>query len=207
MSELIEKYDDVIKKIDENNKILEQLIENSEDVIKYLDLILENKDLDTKKATLFQDVQIKKYDSCAHILVYTKIEHDRVEGRTYKSCGCIKCGLDNSVLDCKKEYLDLNKKIMYDYLELRISKHLSFDGISGRKTEVFCNLELAQAIYAKIKKEHPNITDELAIMYFKIALDNIRNIKVSDARKASRAQRLALSKDFKSWNATDVHCQ
>ena len=47
----------------------------------------------------------------------SKVEHDSWEGRVYKSCGCIKCGLDDSVLDKKREWLSFHQKIMYDYLK------------------------------------------------------------------------------------------
>lgn len=40
--------------------------------------------------------------------------------------------------------------------------------------------------------------------YFEIALDNIRNIKVSDERKVSRVKRLLLRANFNKWNVADV---
>ena len=132
-------------------------------------------------------------------MVYSEIDYDVHEGRKYISYGCIKCGLDNSALDSDRECLPGSKEIMYDYL--RKNKNC-FD--KGIKTKVFCDLDLARAIYSKIKSTHPNIDDETARKYFEISLDDIRNIKVSDERKVSRAKRLSLKPDFKKWNDYDV---
>ena len=144
----------------------------------------------------------QEYDSCSHVLVFSKIEHDRWEGRTYKSSGCMKCGLDNSVLDCHRRYLPFDKAIMYDYLK---KKGPSFTYRTGIETNIACDLDLAQEIYRKIKIAHPNIDDKTAIQYFKNALDHIRSVDVSDERKESRVKRLSLNPSFKSWNGRDVH--
>ena len=81
---------------------------------------------------------------------------------------------------------------MYDFM---------YGGVyrSGIDTKMFCDLDLAKAIYSKIREAHPNIDDETARKYFEIALDNIKNIKVSDERKTSRAKRLSLSLKFYKW--------
>ena len=119
------------------------------------------------------------------------------EGCTHKSCGCIKCGLDGSVSNQDREYLSFSQKIMYDYLR----KH----HLRGKETNITCDLELAHAIYSKVKEVHPDINDDTAIGYFEIALNNIRNTKVSEERKTNRAKRLSLGPKFKNWNASDVH--
>lgn len=75
----------------------------------------------------------------------------------------------------------------------------------GIYTKISCNLNLARAIYSKIKEAHPDIDDETATKYFKVALTNIRNTEVSDKRQKDRAKRLSLSPKFNSWNASDVH--
>ena len=62
-----------------------------------------------------------------------------------------------------------------------------------------CNLQLAMAIYNKIIEKYPDIDDETALKYFEIALDNIRDIKVSSKRKRSRAIRLNLNPNFSNW--------
>lgn len=86
---------------------------------------------------------------------------------------------------------------MYDYL--------SEKDLRGKETKIACNLDLAQAIYSKIKEMHPDIVDDMAVKYFEIALDNIRNIKASEERKTNRAKRLSLDPEFKSWYASGVH--
>lgn len=196
MSKLKQKYDELTE---QRKKIIEEIkpLEESETVKRYLELKQQNKDLYNQQLNLYKDIKEEEYTSCEHILVYSKIDYDRFEGRSYKSCGCIKCGLDNSVLDSNSEYLSGDRKIMYHYLRKKY--------LTGIETKIVCDLDLAQTIYSKIKQAHPNIDDKTAIEYFETALNDIRNIKVSDDRKVSRAKRLSLNLGFKRWNGSNVH--
>lgn len=196
MSNLKKEYDEITE---QRKKIIEEIkpLEENDVVKKYFELKKQNENLYEKQLTLYKEMKEEEYKCCEHVLVYSEIEHDGYDGRTYRSCGCIKCGLDNSVSKRKREWLPFSQKIMYDYLS---EKYLS-----GMETKIACDLDLAQAIYSKIKETHPGIDDEMAIKYFEIALDNIRNIKVSEERKTNRAKRLSLNPKFNSWNGSDVH--
>ena len=195
MSELKKEYDEIIEQravvIDE----LKQL-ENNEVVKKYLELKEKNDSLYNKQLNLYDSIKREEYDECKHILVFSKIDYDSYEGRTYRRCGCIKCGLDNSVLDQERDWLPHTRKIMYDYLRNNY--------LNGIQTKILCDIKLATSIYSKIKDANPDIDDETAIKYFEIALYNIRNIEVNDERKISRAKRLSLSPKFKRWNGGDI---
>ncbi len=201
MDNLKKEYDEIIEL---RNRIIKEMkvLEENESIKRYFELEKQNKSLYANQLRLFTTMKEQEYDSCSHILVFSKIEHDRWEGRTDKSSGCIKCGLDNSVLDCDRRYLPFDKEIMYNYFKKKRGYSAYLTGI---ETKIACNLDLAQAIYRKIKIAHPNIDDETAIQYFKNALDNIRNVNVSEERKESRAKRLSLNPSFKSWNGRDVH--
>lgn len=194
MSNYKKEYDELIK---QREKIVAEIkeLEKNETVIRYIELTKQNETLYKQQQNLYKDIKESKFSSCKHILVYSRIDYDRYEGRTYKRCGCIKCGLNNSVLN--GDYRLLIEGIMYNYLRNNY--------FSGIETKVACDLDLAQAIYSKIKEAHPDIDDKTAIKYFEIALDNIRNIKVSDDRKVSRAKRLSLNPDFKRWNVKDIY--
>ncbi len=196
MSNLEKDYEEITK---QRQRIIEEMnnLEENEVIKRYFELRKQNESLYKKQVDMCKSMKLKNYKSCKHILVYSKIDYDRYEGRTYKSCGCIKCGLDNSVLDFDRKYLPFSKQVMYDYL--------TDDYLTGKQTDVVCDLDLAQAIYSKIKENNPKIDDETATKYFEIALDNIRNIKVSDDRKTSRVKRLSLDSGFKRWNSIDVH--
>lgn len=89
---------------------------------------------------------------------------------------------------------------MYGYL-----KENCLYTLKGFETNIVCDLNLAQAIYSKIKQAHPNIDDETSMKYFETTLNDIRNIKVSEERKVSRAKRLSLHPNFTRWNSYDVH--
>lgn len=196
MSDLKEKYEELkaqrIRIIDE----LKALREDKK-VKRYIELQEQNETLYNRQLDLSKEIKKEEYSSCEHVLVYSEIDYDRYEGRTYKSCGCIKCGLDGSVSNQDREYLSFSQKIMYDYLR---KPHLR-----GKETNITCDLELAHAIYSKIKEVHPDIDDDTALGYFEIALNNIRNTKVSEERKTNRAKRLSLGSKFNNWNASDVH--
>ncbi len=145
----------------------------------------------------YKKITEEDYNSCNHILVFSKIDYDRYEGRTHRSCRCIKCDLDNSVLDKDKEFLSFYENIMFEYLMKK--------SLSGMETNITCDLNLAHAIYIKIRVAHHDIDDKTVIRYLKKALDDIRNIKVSEDRKNKRAKRLSLAPGFKRWNEIDFH--
>ena len=195
MSKLKEEYEEVKKRsVNVVNEIKQ--LENSDIVKRYLDLKKECDRLYDKQISLYSAIKHEEYDECKHILVYSKVDFDRYEGRTYRYRGCIKCGLDNSVLGEENDYLLYSRKIMSNYLQ---KKHLE-----GITIDVCCDIDLATSIYSKIKEAHPNIDDKTAIKYFEIALDNIRNIEVNDERKVSRAKRLSLNPKFRKWNGNDI---
>ncbi len=200
MKNLKEEYNHIIEQ--RRNVVAEmQLLGKIEEVKRYLELEKQNQSLYDQQLRLYRDVKMQEYSSCNHILVYSQIDYDRYEGRTHTSCGCIKCGLDNSVLNGSRDWLTGTQKIMYDYLK----KNYLSSNFGGIQTEVICDIDLAQAIYDKIKSVHPDIDDETAVSYFEIALDHIRNIKVSDERKANRAKRLSLDSSFQAWDSKSVY--
>ena len=196
MSDLKRKYEELKNQREKTIEELNQLREDDR-VKRYIELLSKNETLYNEQIALYQELKKEEYRSCNHILVYSEIDYDRYEGRSYKSCGCIKCGLDGSVSSQSREYLPFSQKIMYDYLR---KNHLR-----GKETNIACDLDLAHAIYSKVKEVHPDIDDDTAIGYFEIALNNIRNTKVSEERKTNRAKRLSLGSKFKNWNASDVH--
>ena len=196
MSDLKRKYEELENQREKTIEELNQL-EEDDRVKRYVELQSKNETLYNKQIALYQELKKEEYSSCNHILVYSEIDCDRYEGRSYKRCGCIKCGLDGSVSSQSREYLPFSQKIMYDYLR---KNHLR-----GKETNIACDLDLAHAIYSKVKEVHPDIDDDTAIGYFEIALNNIRNTKVSEERKTNRAKRLSLGSKFKNWNASDVH--
>lgn len=172
-------------------------LENYDVVKKYIELNDKAKLLEKKEKELYESFKNKEYDACDHVLVNTKIVTDVYDGDVYEYPGCIKCGLDSEVLCNNSDLLPMDKKVMYDY----IIKH----GIEGFKTHIACDMDLASSIYTKIKEAHPDIDDELAVKYFDRALTDIREKKVSEERKISRAKRLVLKPQFKKWQSRDVN--
>lgn len=178
-------------------------LEENEAVKEYLDLCKQSDQLLREQKQLYTQVKVEEYSSCNHIWVNTLHEYDSCEGRSYNYYGCIKCGLDRRVLHLMENYHDQDwltkeQRIMYNFLTNNQSDF-------GIKTNLLCDLDLAKAIYSKIKQAHPNIDDETIVKYLKVALHNIRDTKVSDERKVNRAIRLALKPSFNKWKASDVN--
>lgn len=88
-----------------------------------------------------------------------------------------------------------NSKIPYDTCD-HLQNHKLVD-ISSIEFE--CDLELAQAIYTRLKEEYPGRPDEVITRYFTAALYMIRKYPVSEKRKEGRAKRLGLNEDFNKW--------
>lgn len=143
------------------------------------------------------EIRKNEIKSCNHIWITSKINYDCFEGRSEHFYGCIKCGVNQTVLEKDRKYLSIVERIMYDYL---IENYCN----KGIHSSVTCDLDLGKSIYLKIKEKHPDIDDETACKYFEIALDNIRDKKESQDRKNNRAKRLSLGEEFNIWNASDV---
>ena len=201
MEDLKEQYNHIVS---ERQTIIDQInvLAENETVKEYFALCKQNDKLASQQKDLYKQIKVGEYSSCNHIWVITLLDYDILKGRSYDYHGCVKCGLDKRVFNLKgrfhsQDWLTLDQRIMYDYMENHSYK-------SGINTNLFCDLDLAKAIYAKIKEVHPDIDDETAVKYLKVALHNIRDTKVSDERKESRAKRLSLKPEFNKWTVFDV---
>lgn len=195
MENLKEQYDEIVTK---RKKIIDQInfLVNDEKVKKYFKLRNENSELAYKEQELYKKLKIADYSSCNHIWVRTLICDNG--GDTY--CGCIKCGLDQTVLRLRYifdtvDIMSFEQRLMYNFMT---DTDVFYD--KGIESTSVCDLELAKAIYSRIKEVHPDIDDETARKYFEIALNDIRRIKVNNERKASRIRRLKLNSGFNNWN-------
>lgn len=201
MENLKDKYNQVVS---ERKDIIDKInvLAENETVKEYFSLRQQNDELAREQNNLYKQIKVGEYSSCNHIWVNTLHDYDSWEGRSYNYHGCVKCGLDKRVFHLMESYhspdwLTLDQRIMYDFM-----RNHSYG--SGIDTNLLCDLDLARAVYAKIKEVHPDIDDETAVKYLKVALHNIRDTKVSDERKESRAKRLSLKSGFNKWTGFDV---
>lgn len=188
--QLVAGRKDIIKQIND--------LGNDEIVKKYLALCNQDNSLSIQQKNLYSQMKTEEYSLCDHIWVNILQYYDHSEGRFYHYHGCIKCGLDQSVFLLMEntndpKWLTPDQRIMYDFM-----RYHSYN--SDVNTHLFCDLNLAKAIYSKLKEVHPNIDDETAVKYLSVALHNIRDTRVSDERKVSRAKRLSLNPNFNKWN-------
>lgn len=201
MEDLKEQYNHIVS---ERQTIIDQInvLAENKTVKEYFALRKQNDKLASQQKDLYKQIKVGEYSSCNHIWVNTLHDYNSWEGRSYNYHGCVKCGLDKRVFHLSERFhslgwLTLDQRIMYDYMKNHSYK-------SGINTNLLCDLDLAKAIYAKIKEVHPDIDDETAVKYLKVALHNIRDTKVSDERKESRAKRLSLKPEFNKWTGFDV---
>ncbi len=201
MKNLKEKYKNLIE---ERAQIISEIkeLEENEIVSKYLELSSRLTKIDEERIETYKKMKYQEFSSCSHITINTYIEYDSWEGRYYIYRGCIKCGLDRRILlqaDNGRyvKWMPLSQQVMYNFL-----KEYSYHG--GIDTNVTCDINLARAIYQKIKEIHPNIDDETARKYFEIALENIRSKKANKEQQEKRAKRLSLNLDFDRWGSNRI---
>ncbi len=178
-------------------------LKKDEKVRRYNQLKFRRDILIADKNDFYKRYKNEEYNNCKHLLITTYAKPSRLDkSKVVTYCGCLKCGLNEKVLNVNGWFIDydqlsLDEQIMFDFLS---NKPLKKENV----TDIECDLELARAIYNKIMEAHPKISDKKAIKYLGIALDNIRNIDMTNERKESRVKRLGLRKDFNDWQKDDV---
>ncbi len=159
-------------------------------VKKYIELQAKKNALATKRKNLYGLMKYGEYENCNHLWGISMDEYGEYD------YVCVKCGLNYKSLRLtnrgKEDSLSFDERVMASVL-----KDQSF--VNSADINLVCDKDLAMALYKKIKEHHPDIDDKTAVKYLEIALEDIRNIEVSDERKKSRAKRLGLSKDFNRW--------
>ena len=193
MSDIRKNYEEMLSEMKKINSRLEELMEDKQ-VQEYLALDGRRMELEPELLNLHTDMKKEEFSKCSHIWIPVSKNVDYYEGRSDIDYGCMKCGLDQRVLSASyPEFLSVDDKIMYNYLCQHYAIH------QGIKSHTLCDLDLAHAMYSKIVEYHPEIDDVTALKYFEIALDNMRNIRVTDDRKESRVKRLMLKPGFHNW--------
>ena len=192
----LEEYNILMKELKEVEDSIQKL-KNDKKIKRYNYLSFKRDILKSNITDLYREIKSDEYASCHHLLITTSIkkidDNDEI-----KTCGCLKCGLNEKV--------KYNGDWLIDYDKLSLDEQIMLDFLNNHQINknsiinVTCNLDLAMAIYSRIKKVHPKINDKLAIKYLEIALDNIRNINVTEERKQSRIKRLGLNPNFNNWN-------
>ena len=190
---------------EERKQIIDEIKELRENSIvkRYLELNGKNDSLFIKQKELIKQYKLKEFNSCQHLWIITKSDHDYIEGRTQRYHGCIKCGLNQEVLNKANgvsgtKFLNFEEQIMYNYLKKGIYM------TKGSMIPIFCDFDLARAVYSKIRENNSDIDDETARKYFEISIENIRKTNVSDDIKENRANRLSLKPNFNKWNDRDA---
>lgn len=149
-------------------------IEQYKIIKKYLNLKEKQRLLDLKEIELYKQKLLNRYTTCHHILVETHTEaYYDYEGRTYHYYGCIKCGLDEAVIE--REY-GLNRE---ESMMLEVVKENRLYSIHGKRTGIRCNIYDAREFYKELSEKYPDLDEETMIELFK---KNFRN-KVKTLKK------------------------
>lgn len=194
------EYQDIVE---ERKDIIIELkkLEKDEKVQRYIYLKEENDKLLEQQIVLDTKLKADIYRNCDHVWVTSQVVHnDYLNSKGLYRCGCIKCGLDQRVLDNESAWLSYSDRIMHDCLT-------SDPGMlhRGIKAPIACDLELAQAIYCKIKDAHPDIDDKTLVKYLDISLTNIRSKEPNHEQEEHRAKRLQLRHSFRNWHEEDIN--
>lgn len=159
-------------------------------VKKYIELQAKKNALATKRKNLYGLMKYGEYENCNHLWGISMDEYGEYD------YVCVKCGLNYKSLRLtnrgKEDSLSFDERVMASVL-----KEQSF--VNDADINLVCDKDLAMALYKKIKEHHPDIDDKTAVKYLEIALEDIRNIEVSEKRKKNRAKRLGLRHDFNRW--------
>lgn len=163
MENLINQYNETLKEGITIDKEIKSLEEN--DVVKrYLELCRAREDNYSKNNKIYKKMLRKRYQTCNHALVesYCKNYGD-YEGRSYHYYGCIKCGLDESVIDREYNYFSIEEKVMYELL-----RENNFEYLNGVRLGVSYDLKKSMHLYEKIKQNNPELSEEALIEIFKL---------------------------------------
>lgn len=189
MSDLSEKYES-LKKLQETLILQIKQLERETSVMEYKRLNIELDNVMDELYETYKEIKLNEYNTCDHLAVIT--DKRKENGKNYFTLGCIKCGLNENAILKPRLVRSVDENIM---AESFCDEDFEYNLIPNYEVDI----KLAHAIYSKIKEKHPNINDKLATKYFEIALDNIRNIEVSESRKQSRIKRLGLKPNFNNW--------
>jgi hypothetical protein len=149
-----------------------KLLEDTSIVKDYIKLRQAIMDLNNEISELHKKIIINDIASCNHIMVYTD--------DNASCCGCIKCGLDNRVLDKNKDELTEDELIIYNYLK---KKNITSKTINSN---IVCNLNLARSIYQELLEDNPLIEDREALEKFATRLSEINktfNLETEEKEK------------------------
>jgi hypothetical protein len=132
--------------------------------------------------------QINHMKNCQHVFVTTSLEkyNDGHRTDTYRYEYCIKCGLDS-------KYASLYSPL--DNNELMKSMYYIYNETCNKGTRIndcTCSPELARGISNGIFNLFPDISDSMLVIYFKNALNHIKNEAPTDNLTKSRIKRMHL---------------
>ena len=161
MEDLKKEYDEVTKERGEVAESIKKL-KTYKSVIKYLKLCKRANELSSKQTELYDKMLVKRYSECNHIVVMSSVEHDYMEGRSYRYYGCIKCGLDSTVA---------NRGYGLNYEEDRMlkvmNKYKVYGAYTGINTGIACELSDGKALYQEIIEKNKDLTDKEIVEIFK----------------------------------------
>ena len=160
----MKKLEDLEKDIEEAKRRRNSLLKVKE-VKEYIDVDSKLDQYLEEYRELYQDEIIKKCSCCKHLFVISGSTYDTCEGRTYYYYGCLKCGLDTLY---KEEYTTLEQKAYHKYIRNNWSVAYSSSGIGYSDHDEFVK---GMEMYAQIKSENDELTDEEIIEIMKIKRD------------------------------------
>ena len=160
MKNLNKEYKEKINEWEEVKQEIRRL-KQYKTVKRYLELEEESKIINKDLNNLYKKILYERYSNCNHILVMSDYDYDSYEGRSYRYYGCIKCGLDEGVIN--RGY-GLNKE---ENTMLELMNEYEVHRIGGKQTGIACELSDARELYNEIIENDKDLSDDEIISIFK----------------------------------------
>lgn len=181
----MEKKENVEAEIEKLESVLDKL-KSDKKVMLYTATQHKLRSLKLTQKVLEDDEYRDKLRYCKHICCPSTDK--RYPGNKFEHC--VACGLDSKI--AKRDYsgLDRKERIMFDVVKegYWVSQYIRFYPM--------CDYELAKAVYDRIIEKYPDIDTITMIKYMGIAVENMKEIPVSEERQKSRVKRLNLNPDY-----------
>lgn len=186
MTDYEKEYINVLESIKKSNDKI-NTIENTDIFRLYKLFVNERKLLEEKKDNLYKKMMFEKFDKCHHFAVKSRFIYYGWGEKGTTCHGCIKCGLDNSVLQdvmlnddmlIMKAYFE--KCNVYDFAKVyNIVLNLEDD----EEISYINGYEQAKQFYRDVIKQNPNISNKELEELLKVELNKMEEAKSGHSRK------------------------
>lgn len=156
LEKLNKRFENINETLERQNTRIKQLQEK-EDVKEYINLKGEQQNVKKELEELLEQMKFEKMRSCKHLFVMSDGIREK-SGQRINKTGieyCIKCDLTTNIT-AKHFSTKLKKGMSNIYLETQKN---------STRVRSICEIELAKEIFDNLKKEMPDVEEEILVPY------------------------------------------